>query len=50
MFYFDNMVDIKKIRAEFIKSQLRYFRIIFFIFAPVLSIPEFIIKGGTDNE
>lgn len=50
MFYFDNMVDIKKIRAEFIKSQLRYFRIIFFIFAPVLSIPEFIIKGGKDNE
>ena len=50
MFYFDNMVDIKKIRAEFIKSQLRYFRVIFFIFAPILSIPEFIIKGGTYNE
>ena len=50
MFYFDNMVDIKKIRAEFIKSQLRYFRIIFFIFAPILSIPEFIIKGGIYNE
>ncbi len=41
-FSFPDIVNIKKIKTEFVKSQLSYFRIFYFIIAPLLAIPDFV--------